>query len=60
MDNYIDMLKTVFDDGDFWNHPEAIYNMDESGMPLEPCPPKLLPERDRRKSVIKHLGKNSK
>jgi len=36
MDNYFDMLKIAFDDGDFWNHPEAIYNMDESGMPLEP------------------------
>jgi len=33
MDNYFGMLKKVFDEGEFWNHPEAIYNMDESGMP---------------------------
>jgi len=26
---------------DFWNHPEAIYNLDETGIPLEPHPPKI-------------------
>ena len=49
-DNYFDMLKTFFDDGDFWNHPEAIYNMDESGMPPEPHPPKVV-ARKRQKKV---------
>jgi len=37
-----DMLKEVFHEGGFWNHPVAIYNTDESGMPLEPCPPKVV------------------
>jgi len=49
MDNYFDMLKEVFDDGDFWNHPEAIYNMDETGMPLEPRPPKVVARKGQKK-----------
>ena len=36
--NYFDQLRQIFDNYDFNNHvhPEAIYNMDETGMPLEP------------------------
>ena len=49
MNNYFDMLKDVFDKGDFWNHPEAIYNMDESGMPLEPRPPKVVARKGQKK-----------
>ena len=40
--NYFDQLRELFDDYDFDNHPEAIYNMDETGVPLEPRPPKTL------------------
>jgi len=49
VDNYFGMLKKVFDEGDFWNHPEAIYNMDESGMPLEPRPPKVVAKKGQKK-----------
>jgi len=34
-----DLLQEIFDKH---NHPEAVYNMDETGMPLEPCPPKFI------------------
>jgi len=47
------MLKTVFDDGDFWNHPEAIYNMDESGMPR---PPKVVARKGQKKVCYQTSG----
>ena len=56
MDNYFDMLKKVFDEGDFWNHPEAIYNMDESGMPLEPRPPIVVAKKGQKKVCYKTPG----
>jgi len=43
------MLKKIFNEGDFWNHPEAIYNMDESGMPLEPRSPKVVAKKGQKK-----------
>ena len=36
VNKYFDLLEKVFDECDFHSHPEAIYNMDETGMPLEP------------------------
>ena len=33
----------------FSEHPEAIYNMDETGMPLEPRPPKVITKRGQKK-----------
>jgi len=49
MENYFDMLKEVYDKGNFWNRPEAIYNMDESGMPLEPRPLKVVAKKGQKK-----------
>jgi len=46
--DYFDILKTIFDDGVFWNHPEAIYNTDESGMPLEPHPPNVVAREGKK------------
>jgi len=54
LDNYFDQLKKVFDEGDFWNHPEAIYNLDETGVPLEPCPPKIVARRSAIRPLAKH------
>ena len=36
------MLQEIFDEHNFYGHPEAVYNMDETGMPLEPRPPKVI------------------
>ena len=47
--NYFDQLKDIFDKGDFWNHLEAIYNMDETGVPLEPRPPKVVARKGQKK-----------
>ena len=37
-----DLLKSVYDKHGFDSNPEAIYNMDKTGVPLEPWPPKVL------------------
>ena len=43
---YFDLLSDVYD---FGNHPESIYNMDETGVPLEPHPPKVIAKQVQKK-----------
>ena len=47
--NYYDQLRSLFDEYDFENHPEAIYNMDETGVPLKPRPPKIVAQKGKKK-----------
>ena len=49
MKNYFDQLSSIFDECDFENHPKAIYNMDETGIPLEPHPPKVITQKGKKK-----------
>ena len=49
INEYFDLLKKVFEEYGFADHPEAIYNMDETGMPLEPHPPKVIANRGQKK-----------
>ena len=42
MDHYFNLLKCVYDEYEFSKHPESIYNMDETGVPLCPRPPKII------------------
>ena len=35
MKSYFDLLRDVYNEFDFQNHPESVYNMDETGVPLE-------------------------
>ena len=44
-----DLLQDVFEKKGFANHPEAIYNMDETGMPLEPHPPRVVAQKGQKK-----------
>ena len=46
---YFDLLEEVFEQYGFDDHPEAIYNMDETGMPLEPRPPKVVAKKGQKK-----------
>ena len=46
---YFELLKSVYDEHNFYRHPEAIYNMDETGMPLEPRPPTVITQRGQKK-----------
>ena len=38
---YFDLLRNVFNEFGFDQRPERIYNMDETGVPLEPRPPEM-------------------
>ena len=38
---YFDLLRNVFNEFRFDQRPERIYNMDETGVPLEPRPPEM-------------------
>ena len=51
VNTYFDLLEEVFDEYDFHNHPESIYNMDETGMPLQPQPPKLSHVRAKENTL---------
>jgi hypothetical protein len=42
-------LEEVLDTHGLKEHPERIYNMDESGVPLDPKPPKVIAARGERK-----------
>ena len=49
INEYFDLLEDIFQEYGFSDHPEAIYNMDEMGMPLEPRPPKVIAKKGKRK-----------
>ena len=49
MKAYFDLLSDVYDEFDFGNRPESIYNMDETGVPLEHRPPKVVAKRGQKK-----------
>ena len=55
---YYDLLKSVYDEHEFDSHPEAIYNMDETGVPREPQPPKVVAEKEQKKYVIALLDRS--
>ena len=49
INEYFDLLEDVFQEYGFSDHLEAIYNMDETGMPLEPRPPKVIAKKGQKK-----------
>ena len=49
VEQYYDLLKEVLDEFDLENHSEQIYNMDESGIPLDPRPPKVAAQKGQKK-----------
>ncbi len=59
LDHYFKLLKKEFDKYDFYAHPEAIYNMDETGVPLEPSPPKVVACKGQKKVRYRTSGKKS-
>ncbi|XP_064406648.1 uncharacterized protein LOC135351543 isoform X10 [Halichondria panicea] len=42
---YFDLLETTLHENDIFDHPSHIYNCDETGMPLNPKPLKVVSER---------------
>jgi len=51
IDNYFDVLEKVLDDYDLRDQPSLIFNMDESGFPLDPQPLKTSSVRGKKSSV---------
>ena len=45
LDRYFDLLEETLTSYDLLHSPAQVYNMDESGMPLDPKPPKLIFQR---------------
>ena len=41
-------------------HPEQIYNMDETSVPLEPRSPKVVAQKDKERSVAALRGRKHK
>ena len=59
MREYFDLLRSVFDEFGFDDHPERIYNMDETGVPLEPRPPKVIAQKGQRKIRYRTSGQKA-
>ena len=59
IEHYFKLLKEVMDENDFSDHPERIYNMDESGIPLDPRPPKVLALKGKKKVRYRTSGKKN-
>ena len=49
LEYYFDLLEDCIKTGNFANHPECIYNMDESGIPLNPKPPRVVCVKGQKK-----------
>ena len=52
VESYLELLKSVYDKYDFYGHPE----MDETGVPLEPRPPKIVAWRGQKKVRYRTSG----
>ena len=54
--NYFDLLKKTLNNNDIMNCPHRIYNMDESGMPLDHKPSKVVTLRGTKKVHCRTSG----
>ena len=45
MDSYYSLLEDILTEHNLLDNPAQIYNMDESGMPLNPRPPNIIAKR---------------
>ena len=57
--NYFALLKECMEENDLMDHPERIYNMDESGIPLDPRPPKIVALKGQKKVRYRCSGNKS-
>ena len=46
---YFNLSRSVYDEFRFDDHSERIYNMDDTGVPLEPRPPKVIATKGQGK-----------
>ena len=57
LNHYFDLLKDILETNDLMNHPERIYNVDETGMPLDPPTPKIVAKKGQKKVRCRTSGK---
>ena len=57
--SYFDLLKSVLEDNNLMNSPEQIYNVDESGMPLNHRAPKVITQKGQKKVRVRTTGDKS-
>ena len=60
MKTYFDLLRKMYDENKFDKFPETIYNMDETGMPLEPRPPKIVAKKGQKKKKKRYRTSGQK
>ena len=59
MKRYFDLLKEVLEENELLDSPAQIYNVDETGMPLDHCPPKIIAKRGQKKVRYRTSGNKS-
>ena len=48
INNYYDLLECTLCDNDLMEKPAQIFNLDETGMPLDPSPPLVVARRSQK------------
>ena len=59
MDHYFDLLKATYEEFKLDEHPECILNMDETGVPLCPRPPKVIARKGQKKVRYRTSGQKN-
>ena len=59
MKRYFDLLKEVLEENELLDSPAQIYNVDETGMPLDHRPPKIIAKRGQKKVRYRTSGNKS-
>ena len=54
---YYNLLEETLQEHNLSDHPGQIYNMDESGIPLDPHPPNVIAKRGQKKVRYRESGK---
>ncbi len=54
---YFDLLESTLKEHDLLHHPSQIYNVDESGIPLDPKAPNIVSKRGVKKVSYRSAGK---
>ena len=57
IEQYYNLLEDTLRKHELLNNPEQIYNMDESGMPLDPRPPNVVAKHGMKKIRYRVSGK---
>ena len=56
LNHYYDLLQQTLLEHDLVDKPNQIFNLDESGMPLDPCPPKVVTQKGVKHSTSVTTG----